>query len=268
MNHQLQGWMAGCALLLTAAIPALANAGDSPVRLAHRLEHAAASLEQEILHHFGHAPGFPHYLQAASQLRANACQARLLLESGAPASHVRKLANYVERDANRLEDRLEDIDYKRCFISEDCYNRAVRLADDCEDLADALGDELEDFGHRPVVHVAVPVEQYSPPVYRQQYVPALPLERVITPPTQSELLPPAPRIGEPVAPPLPELNRKATERSSDGRYVYEPIIQQQPSPFVPSAPEYRAYYPPSELPAKPEPKNVRQIRVGPIQIHF
>lgn len=226
-----------------------------PFQAAFKLEQVACALEQEILHHFGADPSYPHYVQSASLLKVHAQHATHLLSQGTPADVVRRVVGSIERDADRVENCLEDVNYRRYGIPKECYQRAVRLADDIEDLADDLGDALEHYGRRPVGGAAF---YHGPVIYEQPYSPA-PIQRYEP---RREFVPPAPPViapettQPPIAPPAPPL----PEEFGADRLNPEPVI-------VPAEHESR-YLTPRPTPERPESRSTRQIRIGPISITF
>lgn len=249
------------------------NAGDHDCyRIAKQLEEAACSLEHEIVYQFSTAPGYYEHVHMASMLKVNAQQARMLLHQGAPASVIRGLAKRLERDADRLENCIEDLDYRDYHIDRECYRHAVKLADRIEDLADEFADELEDFDRRRVRYTPIRVapaygQPYYPPV--QSYdpsgsaplvpgTPELPAAPgVPTVPSQpfNEVIPPQ----APVAPPLPD--NGLGQRQQQG-----PVILPA-GHGVRRAPTQR-YEPPVVEREEQQPRRARSVRIGPFSITF
>lgn len=142
----LTAMMLACGL---ATAPARAGHRD-PYRLADELESAAHELYHEVATHLGDLPACSRLVEDAAGLHGRSVEAQQSLAARAPICDIRPLVDCIERDADRLEDRLEDLDARDLGLTRDCYRSLVRLADRVEDTADDLGDTLKRLRCLPV----------------------------------------------------------------------------------------------------------------------
>lgn len=176
MKHITRTWI-GALAAAAVLVSTNAYAGHrDPYYLAQDLDAKAIELGILIKTHFTRTYRYPDYAGAANQLQRHTAQVLGMFQAGLPACDIKRVVDCIEREADSLENHLEDVDYRRYCIPRDCYKQTVSVADDVEDCADDLGDALKGLGSRtvccptpPPIVEPCPTTIYTEPVYSQPF---------------------------------------------------------------------------------------------------
>lgn len=199
--------LAGLALATGAGLfwGAEAEAGhDHLYRVATQIEQKANHLTRDFQSYYGHSHEYRCLIESSAAISQTAHNFHGLVSANAQRCDLERLVEAMEKQADHLEDALDDVRVKDCGVPRHIHQHVRRMVDDLQNEVEHLEDDVDDY-------VAAPPAPYYPPV--SYGVPSI---------QPAPVLPPAP---------LPRY-----ESGYRGYYQPAPVYQPVPQYYRPQTP--------------------------------